>query len=152
MPTRHKSLQAAMRDYVHDLNGADAEMVFENVVAGCAIIAYADGWVTPDEERRMLGLILGADALRGFGPADLAHAFEEATARFEADHDGAETKALAAIARLKGRREHADMLMRICCAVAVADGAFDAEERRAAGRICDALGLNPTAFDLRDAA
>ena len=31
-------------------------VIMIGAVAACAIIAYADGWVTPDERRRMLGL------------------------------------------------------------------------------------------------
>ena len=31
-------------------------VIMTGAVAACAIIAYADGWVTPDERRRMLGL------------------------------------------------------------------------------------------------
>ena len=141
-----------MQDYLHDLQGPDAELIFEAVVAACAVIAYADGWVTPEEERRMAGLIRSSDTLRGFGPGDLAHAFEEETSRFEADHDGAEKAAFATIGRLKGRKRDAEMLIRICCAVASADGSFDGEERRAATRICKAVGLDPAQFDLLDAA
>jgi tellurite resistance protein TerB len=152
MPTRNANRQISMQDYLHDLQGPDAELIFEAVVAACAVIAYADGWVTPDEERRMAGLIRNSETLSGFGAGDLAHAFEEATARFEEDHDGAEASALASIGRLKGRARDAEMLVRICCAVASADGSFDGEERRAATRICKALGLDPARFDLLDAA
>lgn len=37
------------------------------VVAGCAIISNADGWVVRDERRRMSGMIRAIDSIAAFG-------------------------------------------------------------------------------------
>lgn len=128
-----------------------AEVLLQALVAGCAIIAYADGWVTPEERKRMLGLLRRFEPLRAYAAADVVHCFEEMTARFAADHDDGEERALALVTKVRGHRLHSEMIVRSCCAVASADGAFDAEERAAASRITLALGLRPAEFDLVDA-
>jgi tellurite resistance protein TerB len=127
------------------------ERLMEGVIAGCAIVAYADGWVTDDERRRMMGLIRGFDAIASFGMEDVTHYFDELTSRFADDHDEGERDALAVVARLRGEKRFPSMLVQTCCAIAAADGGFDAEERKATIRICEALRLDPADFDLVDA-
>jgi tellurite resistance protein TerB len=148
MPSRQQDHRRSISDYLHALNGSHAEMLFENVVAACALIAYADGWVTPDEQRRMRLLVRGYPALSGYAPEDLAQAFDEISTIFERDYESGEKEALKQIARLRGRDKDCGMLMRLCCEIAAADGVFDAEERLAAQRICKLLDLNPADFDL----
>ena len=128
------------------------QRILEAVVAGCAIVAYADGWVTDDERRCMLGLIRHFEPIAAFSLDDVLGYFEEITIVFINDHDKGEREALAILARLKGEKRYSALLVETCCAIAAADGCFDAEERGAASRICEALGLDPVDFDLADAA
>jgi tellurite resistance protein TerB len=130
---------------VHDLT------LMEGVVAGCALVAYADGWVAEEERKRMLGLIRGFPAISVFGVDEVLGCFEEQTSAFIDDHEAAEKAALATVARLRGRERYPELLVQTCCSIAAADGGFDAEERRAASLICEALGLAPADFDLADA-
>ena len=53
-----------------------------------------------------------------------------------------------AVRRLRGRDDAARVVVNAACAVAVADGGFDAEERDALLRICTLLGLDPIQFEL----
>lgn len=121
------------------------------VVAGCAVVAYADGWVTAEERRRMLGLIRGFEPVNAYGTEEVEHYFDEVTGWFEVDHDGGETRALEIVAKLRGRGRNPELLVEACCAIAASDGGFDAEERQAARRICEVLELDPARFDLADA-
>lgn len=148
MPSRQQDHRRFISDYLHALNGSHAEILFENVVAACALIAYADGWVTPEEQRRMRLLVRGYPTLSGYAPEDLAQAFDEISAVFERDYEAGEKEALSQISRLRGREKDCAMLMRLCCEIAAADGVFDAEERQVAQRICKLLELNPADFDL----
>ncbi len=128
------------------------QRILEGVVAGCAIMAYADGWVTDDERRRMLGLIRRFEPIAVFGLDDINGYFEEISAIFIDDHDKGERESLAILSRLGGESRNAALLVEACCAIASADSCFDADERAAAVRICEALGLDPADFDLADAA
>jgi tellurite resistance protein TerB len=122
------------------------------VVAGCAVVAYADGWVTEEERRRMLGLIRGFPPMVSVRLEQVEARFDEITRWFEADHDEGERRALGVVQVLRAR-EPADreLLVQTCCAIADADGGFDAEERRAVLRICETLEIEPARFDLADA-
>ena len=99
----------------------------------------------------MLGLIRGFEPIAAFGTDDVETTFEALTARFAAEQADGERAALDAVARVKGADRYPALLVETCCAIADADGGFDAEERAAAIRICEALDLDPNLFGLADA-
>lgn len=127
------------------------EHLMEGIVAGCALVAYADGWVTEEEHGRMLALLRGFGPIAVFGLDDVTITFESLTEQFIADQKGGEAAALAAVARLRGAQRYPALLVEACCAIADADGGFDAEERAVAIRICNVLGLDPASFGLTNA-
>lgn len=137
--------------FVQEFRETHDERLMEAVVAGCAIVAYADGWVKPEERRRMLGLIRGFGPIDAFGPEEVEHYFDEVTGWFTDDHDAGENRALEVVTKLRGRGRNPELLVEACCAIAASDGGFDAEERQAARRICETLDLDPAKFDLADA-
>ena len=134
-----------------EVHRARNEHLMEGIVAGCALVAYADGWVTDEERTRMLGLIRGFEPIAAFGLGDVETTFEALTARFVAEQEDGERAALAAVARVKGADRYPALLVETCCAIADADGGFDAEERSAAIRICEVLDLDPEMFGLAEA-
>ena len=148
---RRTAGKPSWRSFMDEFSAIQDVSLMEGVVAGCAVVAYADGWVTEEEKKRMAGLIHGFTPMRAFGITEVMHAFEETTRRFEADHDEGELHALSVVGALRGRERYPELLVQTCCAIAAADGGFDAEERAAASRVCQALGLDPAEFDLADA-
>ena len=154
MPYRRSLRRFSKRsweDFGDEVHRSQNEHLMEGIVAGCALVAYADGWVTAGEHDRMLGLIRGFEPITAFGIDDVIVTFEELTKRFATDQKDGEAAAFEAIARLKGAARYPALLVEACCTIAAADGNFDAEERRTALRICEALGLDPTEFDIADA-
>lgn len=70
MPYRHALGGFAKRsweDFGDEVHRAQNEHLMEGIVAGCALIAFADGWVTTEEHDRMLGLIRGFEPIAAFG-------------------------------------------------------------------------------------
>ena len=120
----------------------------EAVVAGCALVAAADGSVSGDEKRKMIGYMQSSDELKVFKIDDVIASFGETVAKFDFDAQIGRGEALRKIARIKGKDGADRLLVRVCCAIGAADGDFDADERRAVGMICTELGLSPTEFDL----
>lgn len=118
------------------------------LVAACALVSHADGWVTVEERARMLERMRGLAVFAVFGVEDALEAFEALDQRFEQDPDAARFEAEMAIRRLRGRDDAARVVVNAACAVAVADGGFDAEERDALLRICALVGLDPIQFEL----
>ena len=120
----------------------------EAVVAGCAIVAAADGHVSPDEKRKMIGYMQSSDELKVFKMEDVIASFETAVAKFDFDAQIGRGEALRKISKIKGKGGADRLLVRVCCAIGAADGDFDADERAAVAQICTELGLSPAEFDL----
>ena len=118
------------------------------VVAACAMVAQADGWVTPEERTRMLDRMRNSPTIAFFGTDDVLALFEALNLRFERDLDDGETAAEVAIARLRGQPGPSRLLVETACSVAEADGGFDAEERAVILRVCKLLGISPEPYDV----
>ena len=118
------------------------------VVAGCAMVAQADGWVTPDERRRMIDRMRNSATIAFFGADDVLVLFEALNLRFDRDPDDGEATAEVAVSRLRGQYGPSRALIETACAVAEADGGFDAEERAVILRLCTLLDVDPASFDL----
>ncbi len=120
----------------------------EGVVAGCTLVAYADGVVRPEEKQKMMGFMRNSDALAVFDSSDIIKLFDKFSSRFEFDRSIGEADALQAVGKIKKNESESRLLVRVCCAVGSSDGNFDALEQEVARKICRELGLNPADFDL----
>ena len=118
------------------------------VVAGCTMVAQADGWVTPDERKRMIDRMRNSPTVAFFGAEDVLVLFEALNLRFERDLDDGEATAEEAVLRLRGQPGPSRALIETACAVAEADGGFDAEERAVILRLCTLLDVDPMPFGL----
>ena len=120
----------------------------EAVVAGCALVAAADGDVSASEKQKMIGYMQNSDELKVFKMEDVIASFNATVAKFEFDATIGRAEALKKIAKIKGKDGADRLLVRVCCAIGAADGDFDANERAAVTLICMELGLAPSEFDL----
>ncbi|MDM8552631.1 tellurite resistance TerB family protein [Desulfobacterales bacterium HSG2] len=119
-------------------------------VAGCAMVAFADGTVKPEEKAKMAGFIQRNDALNVFDMSEVIASFEKYVQGFEFDIQIGKAEALKVIGKVKKNSEEAKLLLRVCCAVGMADGDFNEQERKTVRDICQELGLNPAEFDLQE--
>lgn len=138
------------RSFLEQLSTLEDHTLARAYGAACALIAHADGWPTLDERRRMLGLIRRTPDLGAVGAVTVERAFQEASDWLVQDTDAGERRALMQVMKVAGREREARWLVEACCAIAAADGGYDAEEREVAIRICEALGLSATDFDLSE--
>lgn len=134
-----------------DVFSAGDVVQMDALVAACALVAQADGWVTPDERRKMIERMRASPIIAFFGADDVTVLFEALSRRFDRDPDDGEATAEVAVRRLRGQPQAARALVETACAVAEADGGFDAEERAAILRLCLLLGLEPVGFGLEAA-
>ena len=118
------------------------------VVAGCTIVAHADGVAKPEEKQKMMGFLRSNDSLSVFDTSEVIELFEKHSKSFEFDFNIGEANALQTVAKLKGKDAEARLMVRVCCAVGASDGNFDDHEKAAVRKICNELGLNPKDFDL----
>lgn len=120
----------------------------EAVVAGCALVAAADGQVTSDEKQKMAAFISRSEELSVFEMDKVIAAFNKIMEGFDFDAAIGKIEAMKKITRLRGNDEAARTMVRVCCVIGAADGDFDADERKVVTEICTELGLNPSEFDL----
>lgn len=118
------------------------------VVAGCALVAFADGTIDASEKNKMAGYISLSQELKVFDMAVVIERFNYYVANFEFSPQIGKQEALKAISKFKSKPEVARVIVGVCSAIGAADGNFDDQERQVVAEICTVLGLNPGEFNL----
>lgn len=132
----------------NEVNKVRNKTFLEAVVAGCVLVAYADGVVKPEEKQKMMGFLRTSETLSVFNVDEVIATFEKYSQHFEFDPAIGEANALQTVGKLKSKENEARLMVRVCCAIGAADGVFDESEKNAVRKICNELGLNPKDFDL----
>ncbi|WP_138754381.1 tellurite resistance TerB family protein [Paenibacillus sinopodophylli] len=118
------------------------------VVAGCAVVAGADGSISSDEKQKMVGYINRSEELKVFNMTDVINRFNHFVGNIEFDGMIGKQEALKTIAKFRDKPEVGRVIIGVCSAIGAADGDFDASEQAAVRDICTTLGLNPSEFGL----
>ena len=127
----------------------------EAAMAACALIASADDEVSFSERARMDAVLESLAELRVFDPHDAVNLFNARVEALQADRQAGRAEAFEAIRRGAARGaagaasddSAAELLVRICVAISLADGKFVSHERAMLGLICASLNLAPEAID-----
>lgn len=118
------------------------------VVAACALVAKADGWVTAREGRRMTDRMSRSPSIGLFGLHEVMVGFKALNIRIDRNPEDGEAAAEAAITALRGQPGPSDLLIDTACSVAEAEGGFDTEERDVSLHLCRLPDLGPARYDL----
>ncbi len=119
--------------------------LLQAIVAGSTMIAYADGEVSASEKQKLMGYVRNSEQLSVFDTDKVIESFNQYLTRFEFDATIASGEALQKIAVFKGKPE-AHLIVRVCLAIANADGKFDSTEQQALDQICRSLDLDIKTF------
>lgn len=117
------------------------------IVAGSAMVAYADGTISAQEKQKLMGYLRTSEQLKVFDQNDVIKQFQKYVEKFDFDTTIGTGEAMQAVARFKGKPQ-AQLIIRVCCAIGSADGSFDEDEQGVVRRMCSELGLDPADFDL----
>ena len=118
------------------------------ITAGCAMVAYANGIIKPEEKAKMAGFIQRNDALAVYDMTKIIDSFDKHVKNFDFDLFIGKAEALKTIGKIKKQSDEARLLIRVCCAIGAADGDFDSDEKAVVTEICQELGLNPSDFGI----
>ncbi|GAB3455062.1 tellurite resistance TerB family protein [Insolitispirillum peregrinum] len=121
--------------------------LLEAVVAGCALVAYADGSISSEEKQKMMGFLRTSDQLKVFDAGDVIKIFQKYVEKFEFDTTIGTGEVMQVVGRFRDKPQ-AQLVIRVCCAIGAADGDFDEKEKIVVRRMCSELGLNPSDFNL----
>ncbi|MFZ7943542.1 TerD family protein [Neobacillus sp. 19] len=120
--------------------------VLDAVVAACALVAMADGYLDASERQKMLEFVHQSDELRVFDTNKVIQKFNLFISRMENDRMMGRAEAFRALGKIRSKPEIARLVARYCIAIGYADGNFDHHEQQMVADICRELGLNPAEF------
>ena len=96
MPRSNGALRTRLPVDQNDVWTPNDVAQMDAVVAACALVAQADGWVTAEERKRMIDRMRQSPPIAFFGVHEVVLAFEALNMRF--DHDLADGAATAEVA------------------------------------------------------
>ena len=140
-----KSVIDAGKSMNSELQKFRSKDLMQAIVAGATMIAYADGVVSASEKQKLMGYVRNSEQLSVFDTDKVIESFNQNLSRFEFDSTIAAGEALQKIAVFKGKPE-AHLIVRVCLAIANADGNFDTTEQQALEKICRSLDLDIKSF------
>lgn len=122
--------------------------LLEAIVAGCAVVAVADGTIDAVEKQKMAGYLERSEELKAFNMSEVIGRFNHYASNMDFDVLIGKQEALRVISKFKSKPEIGRIIVGVCCAVGAADGNFDELEKKAVGEICGVLGVAPRDFGL----
>lgn len=140
-----KTVMDAGKSMNSELQKFRSKDLMQAIVAGATMIAYADGVVSASEKQKLMGYVRNSEQLSVFDTDKVIESFNQYLSRFEFDSTIASGEALQKIAAFKGKPE-AHLIVRVCLAIANADGNFDTTEQQALEQICRSLDLDIKSF------
>lgn len=120
----------------------------EACVAGCALVAAADGSIDSAEKQKMMKFIQQSDELKVFDTKDVISFFNKVAENFEFDNEIGKAEALKVIGKLRSKPDAARLMVRVCCAIGSADGNFDDKEKQIIQAMCRDLNIPSDDFGL----
>jgi len=145
LDTLKKSLLDVTQSLNSELIKFRSKELLQAIVSGSTMIAFADGNVSSAEKQKLMGFIRNSEQFKVFDTDKVIESFNQCLSRFEFDNTIATGEALQKITAFKGKPE-AHLIVRVCLAIANADGHFDSSERQALEQICGALELDSSSF------
>ncbi|MEC0232048.1 tellurite resistance TerB family protein [Paenibacillus alba] len=139
------SAKTGLTDQVKKFQNKD---FLDAVVAGCAIVAAADGSIGNAEKEKMVAYITRSEELKVFEVSNVIARFNHFAGSFEFSNIVGKQEALKVIAKFNNKPEVGRIIIAVCCAIGAADGDFDENEKRVVRDICTTLNLNPGEFSL----
>lgn len=127
-------------------NRYKSQDVLEAVVAACALVAMADGYLDASERQKMIEFVNQSEELRVFDTTKVIQKFNLFVSRIENDRMMGRAEAFRALGKIRTKPEIARLVARYCIAIGYADGNFDNNEKQMVSDICHELGLNPAEF------
>ena len=142
---RLTSMRQGLKDQVTKFKNKD---FMDAVVAGCAIVAAADGKIDGAEKQKMAGYINHNEELKVFDMSKVIERFNHFTSNFDFDHLIGKAEAMKSITKFKDKPEIARVIISVCCAIGAADGDFDEQEKNVVREMCRDLKLPASDFGL----
>lgn len=118
----------------------------DSVIAACAIVSIADGYMAPEEKAKLLDYFRSSTEFRSVNIGQVEQKFNNYIQRIQFDKLVGKAEALRVVGKQRTKPDAARLIVRLCCAIAYADGDFGLDEKKAIEEICAELNLNKQEF------
>ena len=136
-------LQSLLTDYRSHLERHRNRPFLEAVMAACALAAVADGEVSFSERIRIDQILDTLEELKVFDAHEAVDLFNQYSKGILASPKAGREAAMTAVRTVTGDRERADLLVRICLAVAEAKGEKSLSDQIEIVIFCSLIGVEP---------
>ena len=136
-----QTLSGAAQSMNTELKKYRSKDLMQAIVSSATLMAYADGEVSPAEKQKLLGNMRNSEQMSVFEADKVIETVNQWVGRFDFDTTIATGEVLQKLALFKNKPE-AQLIARVCLAIANVDGKFDDAERQAMHKICQALGID----------
>ncbi len=140
-----ETMNAQLQSNVAKFKNADFASA---TMAMCALIAAADGSIDASERSKTATLITSNETLKIFPASELKEKFDFYCDKLTADFDFGRIEAIQAISKLKNKEDQARAVIQVGIVIGGADGNFDKDEMKAVRDACNAVGINPSEFNV----
>ncbi|ULH14368.1 tellurite resistance TerB family protein [Deinococcus sp. KNUC1210] len=137
------NVSSQLSDQVSRFKSADFA---EATMSMCALIAAADGTISPEERRKVAGFIASNDSLKVFQPNDLKTRFDKYCDKLSQDYDFGRIEAIQAIGKLRSKPDQARAVIQLGMIIGGSDGNFDETEKVQVRDAARAVSLDPAEF------
>lgn len=122
--------------------------IMEAIVAGCLLIAAADGEIEASEIEKMGKLISANESLSAFKSTEINATIQRFTNLLEVDFGFGKKKILDELADIADDRRQCEDVLLSMMAIAKANGKIEDVEKSILLQVANTLRLNPADFDL----
>lgn len=136
-------LRSLLDDYQVEMERHRNRPFLEAAMAACALAACAGGTVTLGQRIRIDQILETLERLRVFDPHEGVEIFNRFTSAIHAAPKAGQHAAAQALAPYTSDPEAASLLVRICLAVAEADGDKSLSQHIQVVMLCGLLGVDP---------
>lgn len=120
--------------------------VLDAIVGALALVATADGYISPAEKNKVYQFINQNEELRVFGTSQVISRFDHFVFTLTSGSYTARPMVLQTVGRVRHKGELCRLIVRYSIALGYADGNFAPQEQQVVSEICRELGLNPVEF------
>ena len=119
-------------------------------MAASALVAFADGDVSFSEWIRLDQILEQLKQQRVFDVREAVNRFNDVVEKLQRKPEDGRNRALETIARFAGDADAARQMIRIACALSLADGDFSEREQQQVAELCSKLRVRPEECGIED--
>ena len=142
------SLSKIISDAEQDIRRYKNKDVLDALMASCALIAAADGYVSPEEKRKMVGFVQSSPITKIYDTDEAIKLFNAHADRLQFDFALGKVEILRVVGKQRENIDVARLIIRTAIIIGSTDGDFSPAEKHATIDLCRELNQDPTAFDL----